>query len=565
MDRNTLIRWVVIAAALILFWRFGPKSCGSDKVQALPVEQYKDAPAFVPDVVDPPREEGKPNKPTEGELCDISGPRFKAQLSSRGGALVHFHVTDAQYAVRKMTEANNAIPGDMSTTPDQERWRSLRTTFRGEGADSQLAFDRFPYKLEKVPGDAGCIFTYQDESARIEKRVTRTERPFELAVETKITNLSSAPKRHQLATGTYAFRPLKDVKGSLGRVSPWLTELSCAKQGEVVRKAREDFKDGWISQASTNRYAAINNGYFTQALLVQDGNPTCNLVAEEWLTPGQARDDDNAATVYHATLRYPAAELAPQASATYKQIAFFGPKERPVLARAGGGSAELGDVINLGFFSPVAKVLVTVLNFFHDKVTFGNWGLAIIAMTLSIRLALFPLSLKSIKSALDMRKLRPEIDELNKKFEGDAQAKNLAMMELYKKRGVNPLGGCLPQLVQMPVWFAMYTTLQTACEMYNTKFLWFADLSAPDRFYIQPLLLGCMMIVQQKIMPPQPGMDPAQQKMMTWLMPIIFTVMMLFMPAALGLYSMTNSALFIIQQLVVERIAARSIPQPATT
>jgi YidC/Oxa1 family membrane protein insertase len=155
-----------------------------------------------------------------------------------------------------------------------------------------------------------------------------------------------------------------------------------------------------------------------------------------------------------------------------------------------------------------------------------------------------------------MRRLKPEVDALNAKFADDAQAKNLAMMELWKKHGVNPFGGCLPQLVQMPVWFAMYTTLQTAVEMYHEKFLWFSDMSAPDRFYILPLLLGFFMIVQQRIVPQQ-GMDPMQAKMMMYMLPAVFTVMMLFLPAALGVYMLTNSLLGIGQQLAVERIAPR--------
>jgi YidC/Oxa1 family membrane protein insertase len=133
----------------------------------------------------------------------------------------------------------------------------------------------------------------------------------------------------------------------------------------------------------------------------------------------------------------------------------------------------------------------------------------------------------------------------------------MAMMELYRKHGVNPLGGCLPQLVQMPIWFAMYTTLQTAVEMYHEKFLWFSDLSAPDKMFILPLVLGAFMIVQQRIVPQQ-GMDPVQAKMMMYLLPGIFTVMMLFLPAALGVYMLTNSVLGITQQLVVEKIAPRS-------
>jgi len=184
----------------------------------------------------------------------------------------------------------------------------------------------------------------------------------------------------------------------------------------------------------------------------------------------------------------------------------------------------------------------------------------------SLRLLLLPLSIKPVMTSIAMRKLKPEIDLLSIKFKDDAQAKNMATMELYRKHGVNPLGGCLPQLVQMPIWFAMYTTLQTAVEMYHEHFLWFRDLSAPDSLITLPwvhmaigplpLLIGGFMIVQQKIVPQQ-GMDPMQAKMMMYMMPIMFTGMMIFLPAALGVYMLTNSVLGITQQLVIERIAPR--------
>src|SRR5205807_8493143 len=165
-----------------------------------------------------------------------------------------------------------------------------------------------------------------------------------------------------------------------------------------------------------------------------------------------------------------------------------------------------------------------------------------ILMTFCLRLFLFPLTWKSIKTTIGMRRPKPDVDDINAKFKDDAQAKQMAMMELWRKNGVNPFGGCLPQLVQMPIWFAMYTTLQTAVEMYHEKFLWFGDLSAPDPFYILPLVLGAFMILQQRIVPQQ-GMDPMQQKMMMYLLPGVFTVMMLFLPAALGVYMLTNSVL----------------------
>jgi YidC/Oxa1 family membrane protein insertase len=556
MDRNSLLRVLLIAGAVLLFWKFGmPMISGSHETpQSIPEESYVNQPGFVPDVLDAPVEGGQPNKPAEGELCKIEGNRFDSTLSTRGAAIVGFHLEGGKYAGM-----------DLSTTPDHERWRSLRASFRGPDGRDQMKYDRVLWKLEPpaagAPANKSCTFTYADDDVRLQKVVAAGDRPFELAVTTTVENLAKEPRKHQLSIGEFAFRKNAEMKGSLGRQPEWGTELACASGADVVRKGKDDFKTGWFTAPAVDRYVAINSHYFTQSILPDPSGgvadlPRCELLAEDWLAPGQSRDADDAAVIFHAKLVYPAKELAPGASATYRDIAFFGPKERDVLAHAGGGD-RLRDVINLGFFRPVARVLVGFLVFLHDKITFGNWGIAIIMMTICLRTLLFPLTWKSIKTTISMRKLKPEVDALNAKFKDDAQAKNLAMMELWKKHGVNPFGGCLPQLVQMPVWFAMYTTLQTAAEMYHTRFLWFKDLSAPDPYYVLPILLGGFMIIQQRIVPQQ-GMDPMQQKMMSWMMPGIFTVMMLFLPAALGVYMLTNSILGITQQLVLEQVAPRS-------
>jgi YidC/Oxa1 family membrane protein insertase len=555
MDRNTVLRWIVISGLIFVFWKWGMPMFrgGADKVQGVPTEHYVNAPGFTPDTFDTPQGDEKlPFQPAEGELCTIKGNRFNAELSTRGAALKHLYLTDKQYA--------GTAAFDMSTTPDHERWRSLRTLFRGAGGDDQVKFDRFNWKLEKL-GESGCKFTYGDDTVAITKTITAGERPFELNVDTQVTNLADAPKKHRLAIEMYAFRRNEETKGNLGRVSPFVTDIQCARGKDVTRKAKDDFKSfketGWFSQPLIDRYVAVSNYYFAQALVPDPADQAeCRLLSENVLAAGKPADDDLSGDVYRAQLLYPVRELAPKATAEYKEIAFFGPKDRNILAHAAGGRAGLGDLINLGFFSPVAKVLVGVLAFFHDHVTFGNWGLAIIAMTICLRTLLFPLTWKSIKTTVAMRRFKPELDEINKKFEGDPQAKQMATMELWRKHGVNPLGGCLPQLVQMPIWFAMYTTLQTAVEMYHEKFLWFSDLSAPDKFYVLPLVLGGFMILQQRIVPQQ-GMDPMQQKMMMYLLPGVFTVMMLFLPAALGVYMLTNSVLGIVQQLAVEKLAPR--------
>jgi YidC/Oxa1 family membrane protein insertase len=349
-----------------------------------------------------------------------------------------------------------------------------------------------------------------------------------------------------------------------------MTDLQCARDKEVTRKQKSDFKEGWFREPLDDRYAAVTNSFFAQALVPAVGyapsgsiyaamKPECSLLAEDVLAPGEDAEGDDSGAVYHAELDYPVVTLAPKQAATYDLIAYFGPKERFVLADAAGGGPRLGDLINLGFFTPVARFLVGALVFFHAHVAFGNWGVAVIALTLCLRVVLFPLSWKQIQTTIAMRKLKPEVDDLNKKFADDAQARQMAMMELYRKHGVNPLGGCLPQLVQLPIWWAMWQTLQTAVEMYHEKFLWLQDLSAPDKLFILPLIYGVFIVLQQRIVPQQ-GMDPVQQKMMTVMMPLLLTGLVLFLPAGLGLYMLTSSALGIVQQLVVEKIAPRNPP-----
>jgi YidC/Oxa1 family membrane protein insertase len=562
MDRNTLVRWIVIAGLMYLGYHFFLDKKSGDAVPQITGESYIDAPGFAPDVLDVEPGKPAPGPPPAGELCTIHGNRFVADLSSRGAGLTHLHLTDARYA--------NSAAADVSTTPDHERWRNLRTLFRRAGTpqspDDQVQYDRFDWKLDASTPES-CKFSYADDRVQIVKTISAGERPFELDVVTTLTNLADAPKRHAESIEAFAYRTNTEVKGKLGRVSPFQTGLECARDDQVERKAKEDkvFKNPpfWFEEPLVDRYAAISNYYFAQAIVPLDvrpgeagEKPSCSVLAEQWFGADQKPDDDTAGAIYHARLEYPARTLAPHESATYRQIAFFGPKERDVLAKAAGGYPRLQDLINLGTFSIIAKFLVTIITWIHAHMAFGNWGIAIIVLTIGLRICLFPLTWKQIQSTIAMRRLKPEIDAVNAKFKDDAQAKNLAMMELWRKNKVNPLGGCLPAVVQMPIWFALYATLQTAVEFYHSKFLWFSDLSAPDKFFILPLVLGVAMIVQQRIVPQQ-GMDPVQAKMMMFLMPGVFTVMMLFLPTALGVYMLTNSVLGITQQLAVEKLFPR--------
>jgi YidC/Oxa1 family membrane protein insertase len=175
-----------------------------------------------------------------------------------------------------------------------------------------------------------------------------------------------------------------------------------------------------------------------------------------------------------------------------------------------------------------------------------NWGVAIILLTVLVKALLYPLTAKSVASMNEMRKLQPEIEKLKQKYAGDREKLNLATMQLYQQHKVNPLGGCLPMLLQLPIWFALYATLQTSVELYRASFLWMTDLTRHDPYFILPIAMGASSFIMQKLSP-QPA-DSAQAKMMLYFMPGFFTVLMLFVPGGLTLYIFVNNVLSIAQQ-----------------
>ena len=257
-------------------------------------------------------------------------------------------------------------------------------------------------------------------------------------------------------------------------------------------------------------------------------------------------------------MNYGVQKLGPGASTEYESLAYLGPKERDVLAAFGGkpDGYNATELLDLGVFGAIGKVLIRYLYFLFGLV--GTWGWAICLLTITVKLVLFPLSITQIKSTLAMRKLKPQMDELNERYKDDAQQRGLALQELFRKNKVaNPMMGCLPVLFQMPVWFALYQALQTAVELYHTPFgPLIPDLSAPDKYKIIPFVLGASSFLQQHLMPMQG--DAAQQRMMKWIMPIMFTGMMFFLPAGLGIYFLTNTWLGILQQMFVERYYKQS-------
>jgi YidC/Oxa1 family membrane protein insertase len=561
MERGNLGRWLLIAAGIFLFLRFGTNFLGGEQKSPQPIGPADETAPVVATARAPET------------LCDLWGDKFHAQLSTRGAALKHYWLTTAKY--RK-----DGKPFDISTTPDQEQYQQLRFQFANQlekATDRQVDPDLMDWALVKSDGKT-CEFSYRDDKVELTKIISLNARPYELNVSATVTNRASQPLKHALTVNSDAWRYQHEVKPGAFRQSPLTTQVECiGVDGKATRLTGADFepKDfenrelfpknsrnsgSWLEPAGQPALAAVSNAYFTHSLvpLTAPGKfPVCQArIEERYLASfGSVDKDPNGGALYRVRLAYPEQTLDPGQSASYALTTYSGPMERSLLAAAVGGNHSVDQLIDLGYFSPIAKILVAFLLKVHGVV--GNWGIAIMILTITARTLLFPLTLPSIKGMIKMRELKPEIDALNEKFKDDAQAKGLAQMELWRKHGVNPLKGCLPQLASMPVWFALYRTLQTAVELYNIPFLWFPDLSSADPLYILPFVIGGTSFLQQKLMPPQG--DPAQQKMMLYFMPAMFTVFMLFLPAGLGVYMFTNGVLGILQQQGVEWHARRSV------
>ena len=230
----------------------------------------------------------------------------------------------------------------------------------------------------------------------------------------------------------------------------------------------------------------------------------------------------------------------------YKYFSYLGPLDFQILKETGH---DLVKAIDLGFFAILATPLFYVLKFFYGYV--GNYGWAIILLTVLIKLIFWPLTNKSYKSMKAMQTLQPEMQKLREKHKNDRDTLNKEIMTLYKDHRVNPLGGCLPMVVQIPVFFALYQVLMNMIELRHAPFIfWLTDLSVKDPYYITPLVMGATMFIQQKLTPSQ--LDPIQQKIFL-IMPVVFTFLFLSFPSGLVVYWLVNNLLTIAQQLSVNR------------
>jgi len=306
--------------------------------------------------------------------------------------------------------------------------------------------------------------------------------------------------------------------------------------------------------------------YADHGVIVKLNDGTTQIISDEDLDKTETYNNvqfTSAFDRYYATVLYnftkpltlsmmPDKDSNPQAfihgSDKISLSGYMGPKEFNSLNAL---NPELTDVIEYGFFTFLAKPMFTFLLFLHTYV--GNWGWTIVVLTLIIKAALYPLSYKGMVSMQKLKDLSPKVKEIQAKYKGDKQKASMHMMELYKKHGANPMGGCLPIVLQIPVFFAIYRVLLNSIELKGAEWiLWIDDLALMDPYFVLPVLMGATMFLQQKITPNT--MQDEMQKKIFQFLPIIFTFFFLWFPAGLTLYWFINNVFTVSQQYYINRL-----------
>jgi YidC/Oxa1 family membrane protein insertase len=550
MDTQRLILLVIFSFSLVLLWDAWEKAQQPPPVSA-PTAQQHGVPTPTPSpapsaatgtqpsgagVVSVPSVPGAKAQTVQGETVQVRTDLVVATINSVGGTLQRLELL--KHKAQGNDKKNFVLLGK---TFDYEAESGLI----GKGLpDHRSAWRILPGPRALQPGADKLELRLAADGPNglsIEKVYTFYRNRYLIDVAFKITNHGTAPVK------TYAYFQL--VRND--KAPPGQTHTSHTYFGPVMYTAQSKYKkisfsdveegkaeypkhadDGWIG---------IVQHYFVAAWA-----PRGNLPREFYLK--HLPDGE-----FSAGLIMSSPEISPGASATVDAPMFAGPQEQKRLKNVAPG---FDLVVDYGWLSIIAWPLFWLLEKYHSLT--GNWGVAIILLTVTVKLVFFPLSAASYKSMAKMKLVTPRLQKLREMYADDRAKLNQAMMELYKTEKINPLGGCFPIVVQIPVFIALYWTLLGSIELRHAPFIfWIKDLSALDPYYVLPVLMMISMVIQTRMNPKPP--DPIQAKVMTF-MPFVFSVFFFFFPAGLVLYWLVNNILSILQQWQIQRMFNRDKP-----
>ena len=465
-----------------------------------------------------------PPEVTNEQVETIDTPLYQVKVTNKGAQIQSWSLK--QY----LTQSEDPLPVELvyseGSFPGPLSLRVSNPDLSKKLQEGIYSVEKDFSSLDESQPTGHLTFTYQspDDEVWVQKELTFHHDSYVVDI---VVNSRGVDEDLDVLLGTN-FGVVEWGQGFIGLLGPaWMI-------GEEVEKEAPDTE---IRRSGDIRWAALQDKYFISVFIPVD-KPTGVFAKTE------------TERVVTAGMQY-AGGSGTQSRSFHL---YAGPKQFDTLK-----SFEIGleDTIDFGWFiygswtivKAVAKPLFYVLRYLYDYT--HNYGVAIILLTLGIKLIFVPLQYKSYKSMQGMQKIQPKVQEVQKKYKDDRERLNKELMKLYREQKVNPVGGCLPMFLQMPVFVALFNILYMTVDLRQAPFmLWISDMSVPDPFYVLPVLMGASMVVQQKIMPTT--MDPAQAKMMLML-PVVLTFLFLTFPAGLVLYWITNNVLTIAQQFITDR------------
>ncbi len=541
MDNQRLILFVALSVIILLLWQSweqqrqvpAPRATAETAAAQREVPQAPSEPRGAP-----PKSAGAPAAVAEslerGARIQVTTDLLRAEIDTAGGDL---RLLALRKYPLKLDEAQNSVHLLNDAPPDlfvaqsgligrEGVWPNHKTPYRAAVTQHQLADgqDTLAATLE-WSGAEGVRVTKTYTFRRNDYLIDVTYSVHNAGKDAREVYLYSQLLRTQIAEEGGIFAVMPSYTGAV-IYSPEKKYEKVSFSDMVDKRLQREVRGGWV---------AMLQHYFVGA----------------WLPP--ATESQQFYSDVHEGARYvigykglAPTRVAPGETATLGAQLYVGPKEYQRLAQLPEG---LVLTVDYGWLTVIAAPLFWVLDFIYRGI--GNWGWAIILLTILIKLAFYPLSAASYKSMAHMKRVQPKMQGIKERHGHDRQKMNQAMMELYKLEKINPLGGCLPIVVQIPVFIALYWVLLESVELRQAPWaLWIRDLSAPDPYYVLPLLMGATMFAQT-LLNPQP-LDPIQQKVML-AMPIMFTVFFLFFPAGLVLYWVVQNILSIAQQWWITR------------
>lgn len=470
-------------------------------------------------------------------------PGFEATFSSYGGVLKSWHLADKRYDKDKskgeLLPTNGAFGVNFANStyvlPEQTEWVGHKVS------------------------DREVVYVFKTDALEIEKRFVLVPEAFmvKATITYRAKPAAGHEARQQLAVTVYGFQDPKDDGGGGQSVAPRRWESATYRRGEHLGTTVQALQKHRRFEYGIN-WTGFEHPYLLVAIAAK---PDPGLVVDK-----QTIADGGGGLMRTDMLFNPPDTFKPETGTVTRELtAYLGPKNYKELESADGVAGYptlFKETIDLGWFGFIGRPLMWLLLKFFDF--FQNWGLAIVLLTIVVKSLTIPFTTKSMRSMKAMAVLAPQMKALQTKYKDDKQRLQMETMALYKQHGANPLTGCLPLILQMPIWLALYRMLSSTGELYHEAFVpgWIDDLTNTDPYYVLPFVLMATMFVQARLTPMGPATDATakmQQRMMQWGMPLMFGVMSFFFPAGLTLYIFTNTVLSALHSIWMNKFDKKSI------